>query len=111
MKENQLIEFKESWRDEYVRYVSAFCNTNGGTLYIGIDDKGRVVGVERVEVLIEKLPNFIAQKTGIMPVVRLCETNGKEYVAIELQPSAMPISVHGKYYVRSGSVTSELQGN
>lgn len=93
MKENQLIEFKESWRDEYVRYVSAFCNTNGGTLYIGIDDKGRVVGVERVEVLIEKLPNFIAQKTGIMPVVRLCETNGKEYVAIELQPSAMPISV------------------
>ena len=63
MKENQLIEFKESWRDEYVRYVSAFCNTNGGTLYIGIDDKGRVVGVERVEVLIEKLPNFIAQKT------------------------------------------------
>lgn len=23
MKENQITEFKESWRDEYVRYVSA----------------------------------------------------------------------------------------
>ena len=30
---------------------------------------------------------------------------------IEVQPSAMPISVHGRYYTRSGSVTSELQGN
>lgn len=111
MKENQTTEFKESWRDEYVRYVSAFCNTNGGTLYIGIDDKGRVVGVEQVDLLIEKLPNFIVQKTGIMPIVRLCEADGKEYVAIELQPSAMLISVHGRYYVRSESVTSELQGN
>lgn len=80
-------------------------------MYIGIDDNGRVVGVEQVGKLIKKLPNFIVQKTGIMPVVRLCEADGKEYVAIELQPSAMPISVHGRYYVRSGSVTSELQGN
>lgn len=46
-----------------------------------------------------------------MLVVRLCEAEGKEYIAIELQPSAMPISVHGGYYMRSGSVTSELQGN
>lgn len=35
MKENQYTEFKESWHDEYVRYISAFCNTDGGTLYIG----------------------------------------------------------------------------
>ena len=27
MKEDQHIEFKESWHDEYTRYVSAFCNT------------------------------------------------------------------------------------
>ncbi|WP_456087505.1 AlbA family DNA-binding domain-containing protein [Parabacteroides sp.] len=59
MKENQTTEFKESWHDEYVRYVSAFCNTDGGTLYIGIDDEGRVVGVKQTGKLIEKLPNFI----------------------------------------------------
>lgn len=53
--------------------------------------------VDQIKKLIEKLPNFIAQKTGIMPVVRLCEVDGKEYVAIELQPSAMPILVHGRH--------------
>lgn len=111
MKEDQHIEFKESWHDEYTRYVSAFCNTEGGVLYIGLNDNGTVVGIEYPEKLIEKLPIFIAQKTGIMPLVHLKESNGKEYLEIEVQPSAMPISVHGRYYTRSGSVTSELQGN
>ena len=111
MKEDQHIEFKESWHDEYTRYVSAFCNTQGGVLYIGLNDNGTVVGIEHPEKLIERLPNFIAQKTGIMPLVHLKESNGKEYLEIEVQPSSMPISVHGRYYTRSGSVTSELQGN
>ena len=46
-----------------------------------------------------------------MPLIHLREKAGKEYLEIEVQPSAMPISVHGRYYTRSGSVTSELQGN
>ena len=41
MEENQHTEFKESWHDEYTRYISAFCNTEGGVLYIGIDDMYR----------------------------------------------------------------------
>ena len=49
MRENQHTEFKESWHDEYTRYISAFCNTEGGVLYIGIDDKGEVVGIEPFE--------------------------------------------------------------
>ena len=111
MKENQYTEFKESWHDEYVRYVSAFCNTEGGTLYIGINDRGEVIGVQYPEKLIEKLPNFIAQKTGVMPLVCLKKQGEKEYLEIIVQPSAMPISVHGRYYTRSGSVTTEMQGN
>lgn len=111
MKENQYTEFKESWHDEYVRYISAFCNTDGGSLYIGINDRGEVVGLQNSEKLIEKLPNFIVQKTGIMPLIHLKEKEGKEYLEIIVQPSAMPISVHGRYYTRSGSVTSEMQGN
>ena len=38
-------------------------------LYIGLNDNGTVVGIEHPEKLIERLPNFIAQKTGIMPLV------------------------------------------
>ena len=30
MKENQQIEFKQSWRDEYLQYICGFANAQGG---------------------------------------------------------------------------------
>ena len=46
--ENQNTEFKESWRDEYLKCLCGFANAQGGRLYIGIDDRGNVCGVENV---------------------------------------------------------------
>ena len=34
MDESQNIEFKESWRDEYLKWVCGFANANGGKIYI-----------------------------------------------------------------------------
>ena len=34
--ESQNIEFKESWRDEYQKWICGFANAQGGTLYIGL---------------------------------------------------------------------------
>uniref|UniRef100_I5AX73 Putative transcriptional regulator with HTH domain n=1 Tax=Eubacterium cellulosolvens (strain ATCC 43171 / JCM 9499 / 6) TaxID=633697 RepID=I5AX73_EUBC6 len=38
MAESQNIEYKESWRDEYLKWVCGFANAQGGTIYIGIED-------------------------------------------------------------------------
>ncbi|NLI08476.1 MAG: ATP-binding protein, partial [Thermotogaceae bacterium] len=38
-KENQAVEFKESWRDDYLRWVCGFANSHGGTLIIGKNDR------------------------------------------------------------------------
>jgi len=43
--ENQNTEYKENWRDEYIKWICGFANANGGTMYIGIDDKGNVKSV------------------------------------------------------------------
>ena len=40
MSESQLIEYKESWRDEYLKWICGFANAQGGTLYIGKRDNG-----------------------------------------------------------------------
>ena len=40
MKETQRIEWKESWRDEFFRWVCGFANAEGGVLHIGRNDKG-----------------------------------------------------------------------
>lgn len=55
--ESQNIKFKVSWRDEYLKWICGFANANGGKLYIGIDDKGKVTGVDNHKKLLEDLPN------------------------------------------------------
>ena len=43
-KESQNVEWKESWRDEYLKWICGFANAKGGTIYIGVNDQGEVLG-------------------------------------------------------------------
>ena len=36
-KENQDTEFKQSWRDEYIKWICGFANAKGGKIFIGVD--------------------------------------------------------------------------
>ena len=45
MPEQQSIEYKSIWKDEYLRWICGFANAQGGTLIIGKDDDGKIVGV------------------------------------------------------------------
>ena len=58
-RENQAVEWKESWRDEYLRHVCGFANAGGGLLVIENNDSGKVVGVTDAARLLEELPNKI----------------------------------------------------
>ena len=59
MKENQNIEWKQSWRDEYLKWICGFANAEGGTLVIGKNDQGEVVGVEGAAKLLVDIPNKV----------------------------------------------------
>jgi ATP-dependent DNA helicase RecG len=111
MPESQNIEWKESWRDEYLKWICGFANTKGGKIYIGKDNKGKVVGVANFEKLMEDIPNKITNHLGIVADVNLLEETGKHYIEIEVYPYDVPISYHGKYHFRSGSTKQELSGN
>lgn len=49
MAESQNIEYKESWRDEYLKWICGFANAQGGSIYIGIDDGGNVTGLQNAK--------------------------------------------------------------
>ena len=66
MSESQNIEYKESWRDEYLKWICGFANAQGGTMYIGVDDNGKVVGVKNAKKLLEDIPNKVQSSLGIM---------------------------------------------
>ena len=46
MSEDQNIEFKESWRDKYLKWICGFANAQGGKIFIGKDDNGKVIGLK-----------------------------------------------------------------
>lgn len=64
--ESQTVEFKQIWKDEYLKTICAFANREGGSLYIGLDDDAVVLGLEDIENLIEILPNKINNRLGLI---------------------------------------------
>ncbi len=111
MSEQQNIEYKQSWHDDYLKTIVGFSNSQGGTVYIGKNDDGKVVGVADHTKLLETLPNKIRDVLGIMPQVNRLEEKGLHYIEIVTLPYAVPISLRGAYYIRVGSTTQELKGN
>ncbi|HMN18664.1 MAG TPA: ATP-binding protein [Ignavibacteriaceae bacterium] len=111
MPENQSIEFKSSWRDEWLQWICGFANANGGKLYVGKENSGNVIGIENYERLMEELPNKVRDLLGISTEVNLLEENRLKYIEIITQTQSVAISYRGKYYQRVGATNLELTGN
>ncbi|MDL2244408.1 putative DNA binding domain-containing protein [Parabacteroides sp. OttesenSCG-928-J18] len=111
MPEKQNIEYKSSWHNKYLEWVCGFANAQGGKIYIGKEDSGKVTGVEDYKKLMEDIPNKIRNHMGISADVNLLQEDNKFYIEIVVLPYSVPISLHGQYFYRSGSVKMELTGN
>jgi ATP-dependent DNA helicase RecG len=110
MAESHNVEWKESWRDEYLKWVCGFANAHGGTIWIGKNDKGEIVGVKGSKKLSEDIPNKIRNYLGILADVNLHNENGKDFLEIIVKPSSSPVSYKGEYHYRSGSTKQQLTG-
>ena len=109
-KESQTVEYKQTWRNDCLKAVSAFANSDGGCLYIGLDDQGKPTSLKNEKKLLEDIPNTIRNKLGIIPSIKPNKKNKKDTIKITVAPCSVPISYNGKYYIRSGSTVQELQG-
>jgi ATP-dependent DNA helicase RecG len=110
MAESQNIEYKESWRDEYLKWICGFANAQGGKIYIGCDDNGNVVGINNSKKLLEDIPNKVRDAMGIIVGVNLLTDGGKEYIEIDVPSYPVGISCKGVYHYRSGSTKQILTG-
>ncbi len=110
MSENQNIEYKESWRDEYLKWICGFANANGGKIYIGKNDFGEVVGLKDSKKLLEDIPNKTKDILGILVDVNLHQTEKGEFIEISVEAYPYPVNYKGQYHYRSGSTKQELKG-
>jgi ATP-dependent DNA helicase RecG len=111
MQESQNVEWKEVWKDEYLKWICGFANANGGKIFVGKNDNGEIVGLKNSKRLLEDIPNKIQNHLGIICDVILHEISDKQYIEIDVKPYEVPISYQGKYHYRSGSTKQELKGN
>ena len=109
--ENRNVEFKRSWHDDYLKWICAFANTEGGSLYIGVEDNGEVCGVSDSHKLSEDIPNKILSAMGLICDVEVLTDDGKQYIKVSVGKYPFPVSYHGRYYKRSGSTTQEVTGH
>ena len=109
-KETQAIEFKQSWRDEYLEWICGYANAYGGTLYVGRADDGAPVGVAKAKALMESIPCKITDTMGIIADVNLLNAGGKDVIEIKVEKYPSLISYHGKYFYRSGTTMRTISG-
>ena len=84
MKECQNIEFKETWSDDYLKWICGFANAQGGKLYIGVYDSENIVGVKKAKKLLEDIPNKVAplHKT----ILRFIKIMQRGYIHVQIVP-------------------------
>ena len=67
--ESERIEYKSQMIEDLYREVIAFANSDGGVIYIGIDDQGNLTGIDHVDETYTRITNGI--RDAIAPDVTM----------------------------------------
>jgi ATP-dependent DNA helicase RecG len=110
MKETQNIEYKEIWKDEYLKWICGFANAHGGIICIGKNDSGEITGLKDAKKLLEDIPNKVKDILGILVDVNFYQSAKGNYIEIIVDAYPYPVNYKGQYHYRSGSTKQELKG-
>jgi ATP-dependent DNA helicase RecG len=101
--ESEFVEFKSTFNVAAIETLVAFANTKGGSVYVGISDKGQVKGVEIASESIQKWVNETKSKTepSLVPYVEVFKNENKDIVVFSIHEQPIkPISLQGRCYKR-----------
>jgi ATP-dependent DNA helicase RecG len=99
------LEFKEKPNPALFKTLSAFANTNGGVVFIGVSDKKEITGYRCSNADLKELSDTIVNKLTIHPVIEPVRCEGKTVLRIDVKKSKNPIAYEGRYYSRVGNTT------
>lgn len=101
--ENQSVEFKTNFNDSTIESLVAFSNSNGGKVLIGVNEDGKITGVNICKESIQRLLNEIKIKTEykILPDADIIEIDNKMIILLSINEyPSKPISFKGRYFKR-----------
>jgi ATP-dependent DNA helicase RecG len=110
--ESETLEFKPSFNQDVIETASAFANTHGGRIVIGISNAGEVLGASfSAEEVLRDYVNRISnatEPTVIPEAERVLFPEGEVIVLGVQEYPLKPISVRGRCFKRSGSTTRQM---
>ena len=110
--ESETVEFKKSPSEskEIIKTISAFANTKGGRIFVGVSNSGKVLSVEIGKDTIERLINQITQNTDpkIHPHITVEKIDEKQIVIIKVKESDHLVLASGRPYKRVGKSTIRM---
>lgn len=114
LSESATVEFKREYTETIRKTVIAFANTDGGILYIGINDDGTIAGLENTDEEMLKVSNMVREsiKPDVTAFVSYdVETvHGKDILQVTIQKGTSTPYYHAakgicpeSVYVRQGA--------
>ena len=104
--ENIFTEFKTSFGDEVISSLVAFSNSKGGSVYIGVNDRAELKGVEIGKETIQNWVNEVKNKTSpqIIPDVEVIDYEKTTVIVFSVPEYPIkPVSFRGRFYKRNGN--------
>ena len=109
MKESRELELKATITNTFLKTVSAFSNYNTGKIIFGVDDNGKIVGLENIEELCLDLENKINDNISPKPDFRFIKDTKKNIITLIVEEGLnKPYLYKGKAYKRNDTSTVEV---
>ena len=107
--ESETCEFKSSFNAETVETLVAFANSKGGTVLVGVNNSGKIIGVELQKETLRLWLNEVKSKTSpmLIPDVKALTANDKTIVVFSVKEYPVkPVAVKGRFYRRVANSNS-----
>lgn len=115
--ESETVELKEIFTSDLKKEIVAFANTNGGIIYIGVQDSGEIVGLDNPDFVIQQISNSLRDSirpdVSIFTNIELLHKEGKFLIKLTVgQGTKKPYYLSDKglkptgVYVRSGTTSA-----
>ncbi len=109
MRETRTLEFNKTVRNTFLKTVSAFANYDGGEILFGVDDNGKVTGIDNPEQTCLDIENKINDSITPQPEYFLDIERGNRTIHLSVQSgSHKPYLYKSKAYKRNDSATVEV---
>ncbi len=115
--ESETVELKELYTSDLKKEIVSFANTNGGTIYIGVQDSGEIIGLDNADFVIQQisssLRDSIRPDVSMFANIELMKEDSKFYIKLTVsQGTKKPYYLSDKglkptgVYVRSGTTSA-----